>query len=347
MERLQAAIRGVLGVGFEEGMRALVEDRPWYSPSLPVREVFRLWVFENLFSAEDPLWVFQPVRAGERKYLCDNLGIDRSTIIGLSPRKLADLILRAVGLPTSRTAGIASERGSWEVAIELVEASEDERAAVMLRQRAEAFLRRVLHFFCAAGHADSFLAVLRDPGSLRVPRRLDNVLATPNRAESLTELISSLGEEGWADLGFLALALRKLSAQLERNGSQHITGKALLVFQQGEFEAFTELATVLQPYAHDRPSMVGTRKENLLKGAKAAFVAVNAMIERSVVPDEALVFEGGASIIGASFRGILDTGSARTLVADVSPRAGIHVMFIASTSRDYASCMWAPSPWSV
>ena len=151
VDRLEQAIRAVLGVGFEDGMRALVEDKPWYSPTLPAREVFRLWVFESLFSGEDPLWVFQPVRAGERKYLCDHLGIERNKIIGLSPRKVADLVLRTTGLPSSNIAGLTSERTSWQLAVELAEDGEDERAAVMLRQRADGFLRRTLHFFCAVG----------------------------------------------------------------------------------------------------------------------------------------------------------------------------------------------------
>ena len=47
---------------------------------------------------------------------------------------------------------------SWREVIDLIAREEDERAAVLLRQRAERILRTVLHFYCATGFASHFVA---------------------------------------------------------------------------------------------------------------------------------------------------------------------------------------------
>ncbi len=284
LDRLEGAIRAVLGAGFEDGMRALVEARPWYASTLPVREVFRLWVFESLSSADDPLWVFQPVRAGERKYLCDKLGIDRASIVGLSPRSVADLVLRTAGLPSSTITGLATERTSWQAAVELTEGSEDERAAILLRQLAEALLRRMLHFYCAAGYGGTVVAIIREPGSLRLPKKLDALVKGSELNVSAADLAQALAAEDVGDLGFLALALRKLSSRLEHDGAQHISGDTLIVFRQAEFDAFLTLATALQAYTHHKPSMEASRKDQLAMASRGVLGAVEGMIKRNRSP---------------------------------------------------------------
>src|SRR5262245_25182072 len=97
---LESAFRQVLGEGFDDGIRALVENAPWYRESLAISEVFRFWFCDNLLEPDDPQWIFQPVRVSERKYLCDALGVTREQMAGQTGRALAEILLGSVGFPT-------------------------------------------------------------------------------------------------------------------------------------------------------------------------------------------------------------------------------------------------------
>src|SRR5262249_14684600 len=149
--------------------------------------------------------------------------------------QVADLLLKAAGLPSSsRLVGWERRLASWREAIDLIAREEDERAAVLLRQRAERVLRTLLHFYCSVGYASHLLAVLKDPGELRVPSRVTQALEKATNPEvAIGELLL---EEGWADLGFLSLVLRKVSARVEAEGRLHVTGARLILLKHGELE---------------------------------------------------------------------------------------------------------------
>jgi hypothetical protein len=344
LQRLEAALRAILGNEFEDQIRALVGAKAWCSEELPGREVFRLWVQDNLEAREDPLWVFQPIRASERKFLCTHLGIPLEEISGLSPRQVAELILLASGLPGSHIEGTQRILTNWRVRIERIAQHEDERAAVWLRQAAERFLRRDIYFYCSTGHAPLLLQVLRTPDSLKVPKVLEQVLSREDH-EAIPALEAILLKDGWADLGFLALALRKLSARIQEAGVRHLNGKQLVLFTPGEHEAFNSLASALQSYAHDNPSKLPTRRQELLAATTSLAGQLENMIGRSVVPDELIVLETTLTVLGSCFRGLTDSGKTRTLSAATLPTLGGRILFIASTTRDYAGCQWTNSPW--
>ena len=105
LKRLQDALSAVLGEKFEAEIRALVDGETWYFAELSMAEVFNLWVAAHLGRTQDAQWVFQPLRVGERKFLCEQLGIQRAEIVGKTPEELADAVLIASGLPVPHVAG--------------------------------------------------------------------------------------------------------------------------------------------------------------------------------------------------------------------------------------------------
>jgi hypothetical protein len=113
-----------------------------------------------------------------------------------------------------------------------------EKAAVLARQRGERLLRTILYFFAATGWADIVLQILETPGSLVIPRRMTHVIEHEEGRRGVA-LLDALRENGWADLGFLALAVRKRSSWIEAAGQ-----RALLT--QGESEAILALGRALQ-----------------------------------------------------------------------------------------------------
>lgn len=348
LEKLEGALRSVLGEqGFDEQIHALAESHRWYAPELPSNEVFRLWVYENFISGVDPLWVFQPIRAGERKYLCDNLGIDRRDIVGKSPEDLAQAILEASELPVARVVGVLSTLANWQEIIRLVENKEDERAAVISRQKAERVLRRILHFYCSCGFGDAFIEILENPGTLRLPGIVTEALGVPLN-QRVAKVVELLPVDSWADLGFLTLILRKYSSRLETIGVLHPSGKLLVLFTQQDADAFSKLSSSLQSYTHDRPSKHASRRVELLDALRGVVESFERMMARQVVPDELLVMATGLTFLGDAFKGLHDSGKVRCLttqLSQVAPTLGRRVMVVATADRDYARCLWVESPW--
>jgi hypothetical protein len=232
---------------------------------------------------------------------------------------------------------------SWRETIDLIGREEDERAAVLMRQRAERILRTILHFYCATGFCSHFVAVLKDPGELRRPKRVSELVETNVSPEAA--LTALLLEEGWADLGFLALALRKLSARIEGQALPHVTGARLVLLRHTEYESLQKLASSLQPYTHDRPSQRQIRRQQLQTAAEGTLGTLEALVHRSVLPNELLVIATGMTVLGPAFKGVTDKAKFLTLTSDTLPQVGDRLLFAASTGRDYAGCAWLVSPW--
>jgi hypothetical protein len=350
LERLELALRKVLGEqGFDDQIRVLVENQKWYAPELPITEVFRLWVYENICIGDDPLWIFQPIRAGERKYLCDHLGIDRSDIVGKTPRELANAILEASELPVMIAVGVQTTIASWQEIIRLAENNEDERAAVISRQRAERILRKILHFYCSSGYGTTFIDILENPGSLKLPAVLVEALSAASD-ERVSKVVELLTVDGWADLGFLALALRKYSARLETSALLHPSGKLLILFTQQDYDSFSKLSSSLQSYAHDKPSKLASRRGELEEAVRGIVDSIERMVARQVVPEDLLVLATGSTFLGAAFKGLHESGKIRCLTVEetqILPRLGRRVMVVTTADRDYARCLCVESPWPV
>ena len=66
-------------------------------------------------------------------------------------------------------------------------------------------------------------------GGLRIPKQLENSIA--GKEDSVRErILEVLQTEGWADLGFLILALRKLSTRISKQGRGHAFGDPVELF---------------------------------------------------------------------------------------------------------------------
>jgi hypothetical protein len=346
VERLEAALRHVLKDTFEANLREMVDRSYWYHEDLPCSEAFRLWICDNLEQGADPQWIFDPLRATERRLLCDELGIPRSDIVGKSPRQLASLVMFVSGLPSQDIDGLKAIRDSWSQNRTLVTNDEDRRAAVLCRQRGERFLRELLVFYCGLGYGEYFVQLLRDPGHLKFPQKLSHVVNGLTVEERSERLIEALMDESMGDFGFFSLALRKFSTRVEGGGETHVCGESLLILSQKEYDAFLALASALQAYHHDKPSKQSSRQGDLLTAIESIQEAIEAMMGRRVVPDELFVTEAScASPFGRVFRGLPDTGRIRCLTAENSPALAQRIRFIAAADRDYARCKWRISPW--
>jgi hypothetical protein len=346
VERLEFALRRVLGESFESHLRAMVETSSWYRHELPCSEAFRLWICDNLEGTDDPQWVFQPLRAAERRYLCDELGIKREDIVGRNPREVAGLVMVASGLPSQDIAGLDALRNSWGETYRLVRNDEDERAAVLCRQRGERLLRDMLLFYCGLGYGEYFVQLLQDPGSLRLPAKLSRGIPGTTVQEKSDQLVAILMDDNLADLGFFSLALRRFSMRVEEAGVRHVCGDTLRILSEKEVEAFLGLGTALQSYHHDKPSKLSSRQGELLAAIERIQASIEAMVDRRVVPDELFVTEASCSTpFGRAFRGLTDIGKFRCLTAESSPRLGQRIRFVASADRDYTRCWWRISPW--
>lgn len=344
VKRLQDALSAVLGEKFEAEIRALVDGTTWYFPDLSMEEVFTLWITNHLAHSQDSQWVFQPLRVGERKFLCEQLGIQRADIVGKTPQELAELVLLASGFPPAHVSGNRVTVDSWHHLVELVKNDEDERAAVLARQRAERLLRKLLYFYCSTGHSPEFVAMLQNPGTLRLPKRLEDELTNtaPNPETRITALLLV---DGWADLGFLALSLRKLSDRLVQAGARHVSGAPLKLLGAQEHDAFSKLGTALQPYTHDRPSKFESMQQELRDALLEVTGAVTAIVNRGILPDEVLVVEAGVAFAGPIFRCLKDSGTTRYYRTQQTPPIGKRILVVPSTDCDYARCEWVEAPW--
>ncbi len=337
LQRLESVLREVLGGGFEDEVRAQTENEKWYRPTIPVSELFCLWVRSRVLDGVDATWVFQGLRMGDRRRLFQLLNVDSGALNSTGPGEHAELVLEAVGLPLMRSHGLRTFQQQWREVADLVEAGDGDRAATLARQRSERFLRRMLYFYCSAGHAQAFLDMVRDPGTLRVPKAFQSA--------RLEELPSLIVNDDVADLGFLALVLRKLSSRIEDGGVTSMSGTPLVVFNQKEHEGFSTLGTALQPYTHDKPSRQARRQDDLVDATRAINALVSNMAMRNVVPDGALVLETCVSLVGSVFKGVTDDGRQVHLVTQSVPVLGQRVLYLASAACKYATCIWAPNPW--
>jgi hypothetical protein len=185
--------------------------------------------------------------------------------------------------------------------------------------------------------------MLESPGSLRLPRILQYALAD---ADPEKQIANALEIDGWADLGFLNLALRKLSARLESQATTLVNSTQLNIFSSTEQETFNTLATALQAYTHDRPSANANREAALLSAVTDVKVVLRTMIERGSMPDYGVVIECCDTIFGKSFV-VRGETRCRRLLAEEPPRLGEEILFVASTMRDWARCEWSPTPWPI
>jgi hypothetical protein len=325
-------------------LRSMLEGAVWYSSAMSVDEAFALWVASKLEQAGESQWVFDLLRVSERKYLCESLGIERSIIVGKTPKELADAVLQKVGLPVFRVFGNVALIDSWTQLIDLVDNEEDERSVVLSRQRAERLLRKILFFYCSNRYGPVFVKTLENPGTLRVPKRLTDEMGVADHLRE-SRIANLFTEDGWADLGFLAMALRKFSERLGETRASHVSGAPLKLFTVAEYDAFSKLGTALQPYAHDRPSKMESMHQELrdaLLEIKSAILDMNA---RGVLPEEVLVLETCTSVLGGIFKVFRGKSSTRHYRCQATPQIGSAVLVLPSTDRDYARCEWTVSPW--
>src|SRR5262249_15984968 len=247
-------------------------------------------------------------------------------------------------LPVLPLSGIRAEIARWQDLAKQVEAGDDERASVLGRSRGERFLKRLLYFYASTGQAPHLIEILKNPGAIRIPRRIESILESSPEVLP-TALQAVLREEGWAELGFLTLVLAKLSSLIESTRTAHVDGSALVVFDRTDQEAFVALSKALQAYTHDNPSTLEVRGQELSSACVLVAESVERLVTRRVAPDQLLVTETSATIFGTAFRGLVERGHLRTLKADGIPSLGARVMFVASTERDQASCLWCDDPW--
>lgn len=337
---LEDAYRQILGEGFGDELRSLVESRRWFSPDLNASEMFRLWVCDNVESCQASDWIFQPIRAGERRQLAQLLGVEIAPLAGRGPVEIATALLGAIRMPSTAPFGRDAVVRGWEDAIESILRGEDEKAATKLRQLSERTLKILLSFYAWTEWGSRFVEILHDPGSLRIPRSFEQAL----KAESV-DLVSLMSSDGWADLGFLTMALRKFSSRLKSAEALLPNGQPLQLFEQSDADAFLSLATALQPYAHDKPSVALQRTNNLTAAAQEALRVVHVLVGRGVFPQSAVVLAAGQSVYGPSFRGIDSSAQVRCVTCSVLPDVSARVYLLAASNRPFSHCIWAPAPW--
>src|SRR5579872_658919 len=150
---------------------------------------------------------------------------------------LARAILRAAGLPYLKVAGAHAVLQGWHEIVTLVDREEDDRAAVLARERAERLLKKLCYFHASTGCASSFIDVIRTPGNMRLSPSFKTVLDMPE-AEQLLAVAKIFTEDDSADLGLLTILSRKVSAELERRSSQDVGGRIRLLVSAREQEVF-------------------------------------------------------------------------------------------------------------
>lgn len=340
------ALSVVLGESLDAQIRAEVEGEGWYHVDLPLDEVFREWVWQNITSPKDPSWMMAPIRSTERKQLCQELGISPNEVIGKAQRDIARLILSAAQLPVQSSEHDCNFVITWGDIIQTIENGEDERAASLARSKAERLLRLLAFFYVSIGYGEELVGVIRNPGSMRVPVKLASVLESEEPEE---ELCSIILEDGWADLGFLIIFVRKLSKVLENRAERNINGRALELLTVDDQTRFEALARSLQPYAHDKPSAVETRRDEFLLAVRDIARSVSEMQNRRSLPERVLITEVGETFLGASFRAIDANLESRLYHCDSgqgSPSVGDQVLLIAATDTLGSSSRWVCCPWS-
>jgi hypothetical protein len=342
--RLYAGLRAVLGERLQEELRALYEDTTWYREELSEQQLFEFWVSDAIERAEDLAWPLQFLRVSERKFFFDALGIARTAISGLGTSELATLLLQDLGLPCKPLSGPGYYQASWSSLVTIVARGEDARAATLARQLSERLLRQLLFFYCTGPQQPLFLGLLREPGTLRLPARLRAI--AHGHSISSERLRQVLAEDDWADLGFLAIALARVSSAAATSGDRHPRGYPLIVLDSAEQSAFISLAEALQAYAHDKPSRHGTRRQELSDALGGVCTAVDTLCRRHIIPQEGVVLAQGGDSIGGWFAVWDDVNGRRLYRPPLEyPEVGERVLVIAHSDRDSSRCQWTSSPW--
>ncbi|MGQ0504690.1 MAG: hypothetical protein ACT4TC_05165 [Myxococcaceae bacterium] len=343
LHKLEHALMEVLGPGFEDALRSLVEHERWYTTGIVVKDLFDFWVRDRLEAALDDTWVFECLRAHERKFLCERVGIDRAALIGKTPTEVAGAVLDACAIPHARPKSAREFAESCRALAELVE-DDDHHVAVSARQKAERALRIMLFFHTYTLCAADFTDLIDNPGEVRLPRRLEK-LKSANLHTSAEHLCGALQEDGWADLGFLTLATRKLSKRLEERAARSISGGLLTLFSSKEADSFLALGTALQAYTHDRPSADTNKKQALRAAMDEVARSIQSMVERTAFPDEVVVREVCDGIFGTVIHVANSAGAELRLSVEKRPTVGQKLFIQRATSRPYARCEWSPCPW--
>jgi hypothetical protein len=243
-----------------------------------------------------------------------------------------------------RVFGHEASLAAWKQLLELVKREEDERAAVLARQRAERILKRLCYFHASSAINEIFIDVLRTPGSLRVPRAFGQVVQRSSLEQHMM-LTNALCSDGSADLGFLALLARKVSAELERRPAYDVGGRNLSLMSAKEYEAFAALATALQAYAHDKPSARDSRSSEFGSALDGVQTVLRNWTLRWTLPDEMLVLESCESLLGLIIRGLGEGGPSRRFSCVERPKVGSRILYVPAAPRDFAKCTWCLCPW--
>jgi hypothetical protein len=340
IETLGRAYAHVLGGSFDEEFAGLAEAEPWYSPALPPDEVYRLWAISNINGQSGSDWVYLPIRPSERSRLATAVGIAKEAMPGLTPQRLAKLVLEKCGIAMPVTWGHNKMVDSWSQIIARVAEGRDVECASVIRGIAERAVRQML-FFHATTNASirhTFLAMISEDGDIRIPKVVRDALLDDTRNPE-ERVASTLQQDGWADLGMLCLLLRKLSSRCDKHGSGEILNHI-------DSERFLALAKALKPYAHDNPSASSTRKEHLVAALRDAHTSLVSLIQRQSLPNDLFVTEVGTSRIGTILRGIDDSGRQLTLLIDGATLAvGRRILYTVSAPCDYGRATWAYTPW--
>ena len=342
IERLETAMRSVLKEAFDEVISSLAESQSWFSPDMDISEVFLLWASDQLLIQTDPHWVFQPLRASERKFLVEAVGLDRNELIGKPVERVVESILISVGLPGGRIFGSQQVLEMWESFEHRISIGDDQGVASLARQQSERILRILLIFYGGVLFASHFRDILDNPGNLRVPSILQRTL---ENSDPESKLYDALLVDGWADLGFLLIAIRKLSAKLEEDGIRLLNTNPLVIMSSADQKAFDELAKALQAYTHDRPSAHEVRESDLLVSIRAVTRVLKEMSAKGILPDQGVVIETCNTIFGSSV--VIQSGkTCRRFLTSKQPELGTRIYYVSSSKRQWAKCAWVASPWA-
>lgn len=346
--RLMSAYEQVLGGELDDCFRGMCEALSWYHSSLSTEDVFSLWVQHQLSGDLNASWVFEPVRASERRRLIDVVGIDRSAL-----RRPADAgmeVLRRTGLPAAPVYSLDAEIREWEwmaSEIENAPAHTESAIAIQSRKGAERILRTLVYFYSFVGCHEELASVVLSPGRMRVPPLLRDAVAQPPETR-LDAVQSALSSDGWADLGFLNILARKFSVAID--GSLRIPSDVWQFWRspllgEDEADAFDSLARALQAYAHDRGDD-GGRSRGLAAALRLVARSVREMATRNVLPAGARVLESGVGLRGPTFRVVMAGGDSRALSGTVLPRPGDTIFVGPHSVRQHGRAVWAPAPWA-
>lgn len=344
VQKLEVAYRAVLGEAFGESIRSLCGTKSWYENTLADDVVFRFWIFDNITAGSLPSWLFEPIRAGERRSLLAHLGLSPRDLDQGSHSELAADALRAVRLPLMFDHNPATDSETWEKTLREIDDGHDQKASVQCRGDGERFLKTILFFTCYTGAAETFLQVLRDPRGLRVPFSLQSHLEKEDNIALPGIMAALTADNSRLDFGFLVMALGQLDSALGRSQAGQVVGR-VGVFTSEDQSAFEKLATSLQSYVHDKPTQLATRRFALRDATARVLASIRKMANSKSIPERGVVVEVGESLFGPFFRvqkGVLT----QVLTSESQPSLRSPILYSADSNRDFSPCKWAPNMWT-